>query len=129
MVARAHPGDWVRGRDGRDDVAVPRIVALVVVAITMTLGACSSGPVTESTGSSTGSSIPVSAPAATDNPFLPAQENVTDCISALERPDCGSASKGGGHQLLVLVALVLGLAVIGWRVIVGVRRAERVRHG
>ena len=63
-------------------------------------------------------------PPVTENPFLPDEsKNLDDCISSLPRPDCGSQARGGWHQSLVLVALVLGLSIIGWRIIAGVRRA------
>lgn len=60
-----------------------------------------------------------------DNPFLPEEANVGDCISALPRPGCGSEARGGWRQTLVFVALAGGLAVIAWRLIVAVRRRDR----
>jgi hypothetical protein len=38
------------------------------------------------------------------------------------KPGCGSEARGGWHQGLVMIALVLALAFVGWRIVVGVRR-------
>jgi len=61
------------------------------------------------------------APDDTVNEFLPEDRSIGDCISAAPRPGCGSKSQGGWHQYLVLIALVAGLGVIGWRIVAGVR--------
>ena len=60
----------------------------------------------------------------TDNEFLPARDNVSDCIGAVERPDCGSEAKGGWQMYLALGALVAGMSFIGWRVVRGVRARD-----
>ena len=61
------------------------------------------------------------APPVTANPFIPEDRSITECISALPKPGCGSEERGGWHQYLVLIALVGGLSVIGWRIVAGVR--------
>ena len=58
----------------------------------------------------------------TDNEFLPEDEDLSDCVSALPHPDCGSEARGGWRQALVLVAIGLALAFIVWRIIRNVRR-------
>ena len=63
-----------------------------------------------------------SVPSYTINEFIPEDRPIGDCISALPKPGCGSEERGGWHQYLVLIAVVLGLAVIAWRVVVGLRR-------
>jgi hypothetical protein len=68
-------------------------------------------------------------PPVTANPFLPEDRGISDCISALPKPGCGSEERGGWHQGLILVALVGGLSVIGWRIVAGIRAGERDRHG
>ncbi len=60
-----------------------------------------------------------------DNEFLPADANIGDCVSALPRPECGSNARGGWRQTLVLIAVILALAVIGFRLVVAVRRRDR----
>jgi hypothetical protein len=67
-------------------------------------------------------------PPVTANPFLPEDRGISDCISALPKPGCGSEERGGWRQGLILVALVGGLSVIGWRIVAGVRRTERERE-
>jgi hypothetical protein len=66
-----------------------------------------------------------SAPPVTDNPFLPENENLSNCLSALPPPDCGSASQGGAGQFMAFGAMLLGTAFIGWRIARGVRRRDR----
>lgn len=63
-----------------------------------------------------------SVPSSTFNEFIPVDRPIGDCISALPKPGCGSKERGGWHQYMVMIAVVLGLCVIGWRIMVGVRR-------
>ena len=76
-------------------------------------------------------SVPVDEPITTDvplrppitaNDFLPADRDVTDCIGVLERPGCGSESRGGWRQTAVLGAIFVGLAIVFGNVIRGVRK-------
>jgi hypothetical protein len=71
--------------------------------------------------------VPMEDPATTtlDNPFLPEDANIGDCISAVPRPECGSKARGGWRQGLVFVAVVAAVAVIGTRLVIGVRKRER----
>jgi len=68
---------------------------------------------------------PAEPPAATANPFLPDNENPTECLSSLPRPECGSEERGGAIQLLTFAILMLGMTFIGWRIALGVRRRDR----
>lgn len=111
---------------------VPRTLALTVAVLALTFGNGWAAGVQDSTSATTSTTTSTAvgdAPAPTTNPFLPEHQDVGNCISAVQRPDCGSSAQGGGHQYLVLLALLLGLGLIGWRVVAGVRRAERARHG
>ena len=97
------------------------VVALVAAVLALTLTAA---PATATTSTVP----PPSEPATTEpNVFLPddTSTNITDCISALPRPECGSRERGGWRQGLVLAAVVAGLVAIGVRVVVGVRRRDR----
>jgi len=60
------------------------------------------------------------------NEFLPERENVSDCIGAVERPNCGSKSKGGWRMYLTFGVLIAGMSFIGWRVVRGVRARDAV---
>jgi hypothetical protein len=59
-----------------------------------------------------------------DNPFLPDDQNLSDCISALPRPDCGSDARGGWRQILVFALVLAGFAFIAWRVVRSLRRRD-----
>jgi hypothetical protein len=65
------------------------------------------------------------APASTANPFLPEQEDVSDCLSSLPPPDCGSDERGGSGQWLAFGAMMLGTVFIGWRIARAVRTRDR----
>ena len=71
--------------------------------------------------------IPVT-PATTDggtvvtNDFFPDERDVTECVGVLERPGCGSSSRGGWRQGAILGVLVVAIGFIGWRISKAVRR-------
>lgn len=64
-------------------------------------------------------------PEITVNDFLPADRNLTDCVGLVERPGCGSESRGGFHQYLVAGVLFVGLAATFGRVAWIVWRSQR----
>jgi hypothetical protein len=68
---------------------------------------------------------PEPAPPVTVSDFYPEDSNLSDCLGLVERPGCGSEARGGWRQSLVFVVLVGGMALIFWRVAVGVRRNRR----
>jgi hypothetical protein len=59
-----------------------------------------------------------------ENVFLPEDTNVnlTDCISSVQRPECGSRERGGWRQGAVFAVIVAGLIAIGARLVIGIRR-------
>lgn len=61
-----------------------------------------------------------------ENVFLPEEQNISDCIGLVDKPDCGSKAKGGWRQYLVLAVLAGGLAFIGWRIAKGVKARDAV---
>lgn len=65
------------------------------------------------------------APPTTINEFLPAERDLSDCLSVLPKPGCGSKARGGWRQGAVFGAVVVGLGVIGTRIAIGVRRRDR----
>jgi hypothetical protein len=60
-----------------------------------------------------------------ENVFLP-EGNLSDCVGALERPNCGSAAKGTKGTYMVFAVLILGLAFIFWRIARGVKARDAV---
>ncbi|MDX2380019.1 MAG: hypothetical protein QNM02_09720 [Acidimicrobiia bacterium] len=61
-------------------------------------------------------------PPITANDFFPEQRDVTDCIGVLERPGCGSESRGGWRQVLVFGLIAVGLVVVFTKITIEVRR-------
>ncbi len=59
------------------------------------------------------------------NPFLPENRDLSDCIGMLQRPGCGSESRGGWHQNAVAIVMVSGLFIVFGRVAWGVRRSQK----
>ncbi len=94
------------------------LVVLAGAAVPGGVGAVSPDPpdTVPLTPGSTDGSTPVT------NDFFPEERNLTDCVSALERPGCGSSSRGGWRQGAILGALVVAISFIGWRVSKEVRR-------
>ena len=60
-----------------------------------------------------------------ENEFVPADRPISECISAIPKPGCGSEARGGWRQSLVLLAILAGLALIVWRIVVSARKARR----
>lgn len=85
-----------------------------------------SGPVAADAPTGTAA---MAAPAQNDggeNDFLPPDRDLTECVSALPKPGCGSEARGGWRQTAVFLAVLGGLGFIAWRVIAGARAAGRV---
>jgi hypothetical protein len=92
-----------------------------LVAVLLSVGLFVGAPVAAAgTGTDQGEPPPV-----TVNEFFPTDRSLGDCLSALPRPGCGSEARGGMHQTAVFGVMVLGLGVIGTRIVVGIRRRDR----
>ena len=61
-------------------------------------------------------------PPVTANEFLPRERDLSDCVGALEKPGCGSEARGGAGQTAVFVLIMLGMALIFTRIVIGVRK-------
>jgi hypothetical protein len=59
------------------------------------------------------------------NPFLPETRDLTDCVGTLERPGCGSESRGGWRQNAVAIVMIAGLVLVFGRIAWGVRRGQK----
>ena len=64
------------------------------------------------------------APPPTFNEFIPEDRSIGECISALPKPGCGSEARGGWRQGLILLAILIGIAFIAWRIVRTARRAR-----
>jgi len=58
-----------------------------------------------------------------ENDFVP-DRNISECVGLVQRPDCGSQSKGGLGMTLTFVALLLGLGVVLGRIAMSVRKRD-----
>ena len=65
-------------------------------------------------------------PTSTLNDFIPVDRDLSDCISAVQKPGCGSESRSDYHEWLVFIALIGGMAFIGWRVVSSARRNRQL---
>ena len=64
-----------------------------------------------------------------DNDFIPKDVDLSACISSNPRPGCGSENRSGWHQYLILLALIIGVVVISWRIVASVRARDRSLSG
>jgi hypothetical protein len=110
------------------------------VAVALLLGApllagCSDGPNPfQAAAQSTTTTVDANGSSGTatdgvgDNVFLP-EGNISNCVGALERPNCGSPAKGTKGTYMVFAVLILGLAFIFWRVARGVKARDAAVNG
>ena len=105
-----------------------RVVCSAAIALVVLAG-CSGDNVFEASKNSTASTVAggvdVGDEGTGENVFLP-EGNLSDCVGTVERPNCGSAEKGGRGTYLTLAVLVLGLAFIFWRISIGIRKRDAV---
>lgn len=105
---------------------VAAVVALGVAGVAPAAGVAFAG-----TGAAAGppasEPAPAGAPAVSANPFVPDEANISECISSLPGPDCGSAARGGWRQTALFAVVVVALVAIGARIFVAVRREEQAR--
>jgi hypothetical protein len=67
-------------------------------------------------------------PVVAENDFLPTDRSLSECLSVLPKPGCGSEARGGWAQTSVFLALIGGLGVIGTRIVIGIRRRGGAPH-
>jgi hypothetical protein len=104
-----------------------RRVLAALAAVLLTLSAVPDGTSDAATPSAAvlqGTPTPTDPPVVTDNDFVP-DRDLSECVSAVPQPDCGSEAKGGWRQALVFGVVVVGLAFLGWRITRTVRRNRR----
>ena len=66
------------------------------------------------------------APASENNVYTPEDANISSCVGTMERPDCGSKSKGGWRMYLTFAVLMSGMGFIGWRIARSIRQRDAV---
>jgi hypothetical protein len=103
-------------------------IAVAVVLGGPLLAGCSDGPnpfqaASASTTTVAAATDGTSTDGVADNPFLP-EGNLSDCVGALERPNCGSEARGTKGTYMVFAVLILGLAFIFWRIAKGVKARD-----
>lgn len=121
------------GRRLRSRVLAVALATLVALAASLAspgawgpAGASPDDPAAPTTLAAPAAPPAASSSTVVENVFLPAERDLSECISAVPKPGCGSEAHGGWRQGLILAVLVAGLAFIAWRVI---RSARRNRPG
>ena len=97
------------------------IAATAIAAITLTV--IGAGSVSAEEDTDVGDT---NTPTATYNDFIPEERDLSDCISAIPKPGCGSEAKGGWRQMLVFGLVISGVSFIGWRIVAGARKNQPV---
>jgi hypothetical protein len=110
-------------RPGGRVLAVLAAVLIPLGALTLGASAVAAAPTATSAAVAhiTGTPPTTTPLDATDNPFVPPDKNLSDCVSANPEPGCGSKAHGGWRQFLTFVLVALAMAFIGWRIVRGVR--------
>jgi hypothetical protein len=127
-MVRGQTGGTVNRRWHATEVWFRSIVLAAALLVPATQAAAA-GHQSNAAASPVTTTVPEPAPEATDNPFIPENANLGDCVSSLPRPGCGSEAHGGVGQWLVFGALVGGLGFIGWRVSRGIRKGRPTPQG
>ena len=111
---------------------LPRPFAVLAIALiggaALTAGCSGENPyqASESANSVSVTAGEAPAPAAENNVFTPEEANVSSCVGTMERPDCGSKSKGGWRMYLTFAVLMSGMGFIGWRIARSIRQRDAV---
>jgi hypothetical protein len=64
-------------------------------------------------------------PVSTENVFMPEHRDLSECVSSLPKPDCGSEARGDWPQMALFGVLVAALVFIGWRIVRTTRKRPR----
>lgn len=104
-------------------------LALALFAGVATLSACSGQNPYQAAESANSAAVTTPASGTSgigDNDFIPDDQNVGTCIGAVDRPDCGSKSKGGWRMYLTFAVLLSGMGFIGWRIARSIKARDAV---
>jgi hypothetical protein len=104
-----------------------RRLLLGVAALLIPLAALTGAPAAAAApaGDLAATAAPPTTTPVTDNPFLPPDKDLSQCVSANPEPGCGSKAHGGWRQALTFVVVALAMAFIGWRIVLIVRRNRK----
>jgi hypothetical protein len=94
--------------------------AFAIVVLWMSLAPAGPASATSEPATSTASSN--TPPPTVYNEYYPDARPLSDCLSSLPKPDCGSEARGGWRQISIFGAVVVALAFIAWRVVRSARR-------
>jgi hypothetical protein len=95
--------------------------AFAIVLIWTGLGVA--GQVSATSEPAPSDASPNTPPPTVYNEYYPDERPLSDCLSSLPKPDCGSESRGDWRQISVLGAIVAALAFIAWRIVRSARHA------
>lgn len=109
--------------DHRREISRRLAVAVATAIAAITLIAMGAGSVSAEEGTDIGDA---NTPTVTYNDFIPEERDLSDCISAIPKPGCGSEAKGGWRQMLVFGLVISGVGFIGWRIVAGARKNQPV---
>lgn len=107
------------------------VLAFVLMASAALLAGCSGENPYQASESANSVSLEAGeapAPATEINVFTPEDANVSSCVGTMERPDCGSKSKGGWRMYLTFAVLMSGMGFIGWRIARSIRQRDAVMN-
>ena len=60
---------------------------------------------------------PATPPPSTFNIFYPEERPLSDCLSAVPKPGCGSEARGGWRQTTIFGLIIAAFAFIIWRIV------------
>lgn len=111
-----------------------RLLAALALSLVVAAGCSEPNPYQAARTDSTAAAATTTAPAGdgdtlANNDFIPEGQNLSDCVGTIQRPDCGSKSKGGWRMSLVFAVLISGLGFIGWRVARQIRARDAAVNG
>ena len=109
--------------DHRREISRRLSVAAAAAIAAITFIAIGASSVSAEEGTDVGDA---NTPTVTYNDFIPEERDLSDCISAIPKPGCGSEAKGGWRQMLVFGLVISGVGFIGWRIVAGARKNQPV---
>jgi hypothetical protein len=100
-----------------------------LVSIVLTFGVSGSPGVSAASGTAVAETVSTTLPdddttRPTINEFMPEDRALSDCLSSLPKPGCGSKARGGWRQTLVFLVIIGAITFIIGRVVMSSRKAR-----